>query len=180
MQNPNAGKIVMFTNITNKDFTHAFGGQPFFVKAGETVPFPYELGYHLAKHLSRRIFLDEDTSPTTYDPNHPETKSGVGAPLWNDDTEKAMINKILGKTFENEVSAPKSEIELLKEQVAALNEKFGGTKEEELPPVVTPEVASSGTYKDKAEVIAELTLKGIKFDARQSKDKLIALLESQE
>lgn len=178
MNNPNAGKVVMFTNITDKDFTHAFGGQPFFVKAGSTIPFPYDLGKHLAKHLARRIFLDNDKSPTTYDPHHPDTKNGVGAPLWNEETEQAMVNKILGQTFQEELPDKKSELQILQEQVAALNAKFGGTKEEELPPVVAPEVAASGGYKDKAEVIAELTTRGVQFNPRLSKDKLIALLES--
>jgi len=173
----NIGKVVMFTNITDTDFSHPFGGQPFFVKAGETVAFPYDLGKHLARHLARRIFLDADKSPRTYDANHPDTRSGVGAPLWNEDTESAMVEKILGKTYEQEVPDKKSEIEILQEQVKALNEQFNKGKQQDEAELIIPDsVANSGTYKDKAEVIAELTLKGIKFDARQSKAKLEELL----
>lgn len=178
MNNPNAGKVVMFTNISDKDFTHAFGGQPFFVKAGETVPFPYDLGMHLATHLSRRMFLDGDTSPKNYDPSRPDPTQGIGRPLWNETTEREMIDKILGTQYQEELAAPKSEMQILQEQVAALNAKFGGTKDEVLPPVITPEVEASGSYKDKAQVIAELTKKGVAFNPRLGKDKLIELLES--
>lgn len=174
MQNPNAGKVVMFTNITDKDFTHAFGGQPFFVKAGDTVPFPYDLGLHLATHLARRIFLDDDKSPHTYDPNHPDTKNGTGRPLWNEESERAMVEKILGKTFQEEVAAPPSEIELLRQKVDELSRQFSANAEDKNSVAAA---TVDGEYKDKAEVIAELTMRGIKFDARSTKDKLIALLE---
>lgn len=180
VNNPNAGKVVMFTNISDKDFTHAFGGQPFFVKAGDTIAFPYDLGMHLATHLSRRIFLDGDKSATTFDPTRPDKTSGVGAPLWNDTMEREMINKILGTQYQEELVAPKSEMQILQEQVAALNEKFGGSKDEVLPPVIPTEVEKTGTYQDKAEVIEALTKKGVTFNARLSKDKLIELLHSEE
>jgi hypothetical protein len=185
--NPNAGRVVKFTNITAKDFSHAFGGQPFFVKAGETVMFPYDLAKHLAKHLARRIFLDADTSPTQYDPQ--DKTGGAGRALWDDAKEQDMMGKILGDSFTEETMAPKSELEALKEKVDALNKRFNeqGTPAEAVVAApsqdasvapqsdVKADVAALG-YKDKAEVIAELQKRNIQFDARQTKAKLEALL----
>lgn len=188
--NPNLGKVVSFTNITDKDFTHAYGGQPFSVKAGETVPLPYDLGKHLAKHLARRIFLEGDKSASVYDPN--DKTGGVGKPLWNEDMERQMIAKILGQVIQESQPEPKSETELLKEQVADLQKRFGemfkaptpvASQPQGVSPVSEQPVASSElpseitTYMDKADVIAQLKEKGITFDARQSKAKLEALLK---
>lgn len=195
MENSNLGKVVKFTNITDKDFTHAFGGVPFFVKAGETVMLPWDLADHLATHLSRRIFLDADTSPTQYLEGADKT-GGMGKPLWNDETEKAMKLKILGEVFESATPAPKSEIEQLREKVEALAKQFGLASPVQNPanaPVVASNEAANInaqdlipesqkpelSYKDKAEIIAQLKAKGIPFDARQGKGKLETLLATQ-
>lgn len=183
--NPNAGRVVRFTNITDKDFSHAFGGQPFFVKAGETVMFPYDLAKHLAKHLARRIFLDADTSPTQYDPN--DKTGGTGKALWDEAKEQEMMGKILGESFTEELLAPKSELEQLKEKVEALNARFnqppvveavaGTTPSQDTSEITQSDVKANGTgYRDKADVIAELQKRNIQFDARQTKAKLEALL----
>lgn len=190
---PHLGKIMRFTNITDKDFTHAFGGQPFFVKAGESVMLPYHLAKHLAKHLSRRIYLDKDTSLSAYDPN--DKTAGVGKPLWDDDQEQAMMVKILGETLQEGLPEEKTEMQLLKEKVDELQKRFGNLpdiKPDVLPadagtvpnqdvgntvaPDVKAMVASTNGYRDKAEVIAELVKRQIPYDARQSKAKLEALL----
>ena len=198
MQNPNIGKVVQFTNITDKDFTHAFGGQPFFVKAGETVMLPYDLADHLATHLSRRIYLDGDNSPTEYTEGKDRT-GGMGRPLWSDEQERAMKVRILGQTFENSVAAPKSEIEELREKLDALASQFGtqapwqqrpseiteAAKEaavieaeaEKDAPIGAQNTKSVLGFKDKADIIAELTSRGVPFNARLGKDKLQALLD---
>lgn len=124
MNNPNIGKVVQFTNITDKDFTHAFGGQPFFVKARDTVMLPYDLADHLATHLSRRIYLDGDSSPTEYAEGKDRT-GGMGRPLWTEEMEKTMKAKIMGQVFEQTTPAPKSEIEELRAKLDALASQFG-------------------------------------------------------
>jgi hypothetical protein len=178
MNNPNLGKIVKFTNITSKDFTHAFGGQPFFVKAGDTVMLPYDLGHHLAKHLARRIFLDGDTSSSIYDPT--DKTGGSGKVLWDDDKEAQMVAKILGETIQQEVPVAKTDVELLNEKVAELNRQFSevlGKKAEQASEPSSADVAPNpGGYKDKAEVIAELKALGVAVDARQTKAALEAKL----
>ena len=158
------GKVVSFTNKSSKDFEHAYGGQPYFVKAGETKLYPYELAEHLAKHLARRMLLEKDTSATTFDPNDP-TK-GTGQALWNEETEKNLIDKLLGDPMTQTVEPPKSENEVILEKVTQLNTNLGET---------VPTVG----YQDKKEVIDELNKRGIKFDARLTKVKLEDLLKGE-
>jgi hypothetical protein len=164
----NSNKVVKFTNVTDSDFTHAYGGQPFFVKAGETVMLPYDLADHLATHLARRIFIEKDASPAGFDPK--DSTSGMGRPLWDDRAETDMKAKILGEVFEEAAPVKKSELDLLKEQVAALNQRFADG----------PVSENGSTYKDKAEVIAALQEKGIAFDARAKKADLEQLLSEPE
>lgn len=170
MDQSNLGKVVKFTNITDKDFSHAFGGQPFFIKAGETVMFPYPLGHHLAKHLARRIFIDGDTSATSYDPKDPS--QGAGIPLWNADKEQAMINKILGDVYEDSKPVQKTENEILREKVDQLQAQFAELLGEKA-------TSDGSVYKDKQDVVEELTALGITFDARKGKAELEKLLKEQ-
>lgn len=163
---PNEGKVVMFTNITSQDFSHPWNGHPYFVKAGETVPFPYYLGEHLATHLARKILLATDKGATVYDPKDPTMANGNGTVLWNQQTEDDLKNKILGETFTQEIKRAKTENELLAEQVAELRKLV----EERKDKVVAP--ASIEGYRDKAQVIAEMKALGLPVDARQSKAKL--------
>jgi len=114
-RNPNEGRVIAFTNITDEDFTHPYGGQPFFVKARETVMFPWSLANHLATHLARKVLLKTDKSSKQYDPK--DETGGVGKPIWDDQAENELKSKILGASYQQEVATPKSEIELLKEQV---------------------------------------------------------------
>jgi hypothetical protein len=160
----NSNKVVKFTNISTKDFTHSYGGQPFFVKAGETVMLPYDLADHLATHLARRIFIDRDSSPSTYDPK--DATSGHGRPLWDDSAEAEMKAKILGEIFEEASPVKKTEMQMLQDKVNELAQRFTDA----------PVTADPATYKDKAEVIKALEAKGIKFDPRAKKADLEQLL----
>lgn len=179
MSNPNEGKVVSFTNVTAQDFTHNFGGVPYFVPAGETVMFPYHLARHLAKHLSRKILLGEDKGAQAYDPKDETMKNGNGTVLWNETTEKKMMDKILGESFSHEVARPKTEVELMREQIAELN-KFKEQfieKNNLKPSAPVPELPSSEGFKDKGEIISELKKLGIPVDARKSKATLEAQLK---
>ena len=165
MVNENEGKVVSLTNISSQDFTHQFGGIPYFVPKGETLMFPYDLAHHLAKHLSRRILIEGDKGAEVYDPKDSSMANGNGSILWNESTENDMIARILGETFINEVPAEKSEMEKLKAQVEELNKKFSTGKD------ALPEAKTEG-YQDKGEIIESLKKLGIAVDARKSKAKL--------
>lgn len=118
----NIGRVVEMTNLDSEDFTHAYGGAPFTVKAGETITFPYDVGVHLARHLARKLLIRGDKGSTVWNANDPTNNGGNGTPIWNQQTEETMIKKILGQSYEVEAEKEKTEIEQLKEQIARLNE----------------------------------------------------------
>src|SRR3990167_1275809 len=51
--------VITLTNPTSEDFTVAFNGQPFTIKAHETTSFSKYVGFHIAKHLSTKMIEDE-------------------------------------------------------------------------------------------------------------------------
>lgn len=177
----NLGKVVKFTNITNEDFSHAFGGTPFFVKAGETMLLPFELAEHLAKHLARKILLNNDKSLKVYNPN--DLTGGTGQPIWTQEEEIKKMGEIMGEVMERPLETEKTETEKLQEQIAKLNEfvvEKLGPQEASLEASLEASVTTSSSevgYKDKADVIAELTKRGISFDARLNKSNLEKLLK---
>lgn len=173
MSNPNEGKVISFTNITDKDFSHPFAGVPYQIPAGQTVMFPYHLGRHLAKHLARKILLSGDKGATQYDPKDPTMANGNGTVLWNEDSENKMIEKILGDSFTHEVSKPKTELELMREQVAELN-KF---KSEFLEKNSLATAPSPEGFLEKGQIIEQLKKLGLQPDARKSKASLEAQLK---
>lgn len=171
MSNPTEGMVVNFTNISDSDFTHAWGGVPYFVPAKATLPFPYHLGHHLATHLARKMLLANDKGATMYDPRDTSAANGNGTILWNEETEKAMVLKMLGETFTHEVPKPKTELELLREQVEKLHQQFGQGKDAIAP--INPD-----GFKDKGQIIDEMKKLGLPVDARKSKETLETQLEA--
>jgi len=129
-QSPNVGKVVVMTNITDKDFTHAYGGVPFTVKAGESMNFPYDVGVHLARHLARRILIQGDKGATKWDGKDVTNNNGNGSPIWNEQNEETTMQHILGETYTVEVKAKESEATQLRRQVEELNRKFEDFRKE--------------------------------------------------
>lgn len=155
MHDPNIGRVVNVTNVTDRDFTHKFNGAPFTVRAGETLTFPWDVGEHLARHLARKILIAGDKGATAYDPKDPTAMNGHGSVLWNEDTEKAMMAKILGDSWTVAQKEKKSEIELLKEQIAEMNE---------WRKTVQPDAAKGAEPKGRKELIEELKKAGGNFE----------------
>lgn len=178
MSNPNAGKVVSFTNITNEDFSHPYDGTPYLIPAGQTVQFPYHLGRHLAKHLSRKILLSGDKGATQYDPKDTTAANGNGTVLWNEDSENKLIEKILGEVSTHEVAKPKTEMELMREQIAELNKmKDEFLSKNHLSEPKTEMRTDPEGFKDKGQLIEELKKLGLPVDARKSKASLEAQLK---
>ena len=51
--------VISLTNPTSEDFTVAYNGQPFTIKANETASFSKFVGFHIAKHLSTKMIEDD-------------------------------------------------------------------------------------------------------------------------
>lgn len=134
------GRIAPLTNITSESFTHNYHGQPFTIKAGETMVFPYDLSRHLAKHLARKILFSDAK---------PEQLRNDRA-LYTKESELELMAKIMGDETRKELPVQLSEKELLRARVEELN-------------AAKPEGAPERT---KAEVIEEMTKMGLSFDKR--------------
>lgn len=178
-------KIVRFTNISNFDFTGElgarFGGRDFFVAAGESLLCPLTVGDHLATHLARQILIQK--APIR-DVNQVDGK-GSDRPLWDDVKLAELKAKILVEVYEEDKKKPLTEAERMAQKVAELNsvvpaepkEDLGGNADPSSIVPVADSPSSEIVYKDKAQIISELKVKGITFDARASKDKLEELLK---
>lgn len=197
-RNPNEAKVVRFTNIFDFDYTHAYGGVPYQLRAGVTQLFPWAIGDHLATHLARQALIRK--APTR-DDNATDGRSGESTrsdrPLWDDTAISALKSKIIQDAYVEERTAPLSEAEQYKKKVDELNKQFPGlvpAESVESPTVssvpgsitagVTPTVPMPETqtnqpvqYLDKGEVIAALKAKGIAHDARLSRASLEKLLK---
>lgn len=178
--NPKQNSVARFTNLSSETFTHPFGGVPHSFEPGESRLLPYPLAEHLARHLFRFMRLHADDSPTKYaKSDQPWNESG--APLWSESDEESAIGRILSEVYEEEKAKPKTEMELLNEKIEALNAFVRGVKTEDDDITIVENVPTNPiepvVYKDKAEVIAELTKRQIAFDARKKKLDLEELLK---
>lgn len=160
-----ANKIVRVTNISNFDFTAEmgamYGGVPYFVPAGKSLLMPMPVGKHIATHLARQIMLRK--APTRDD--REIDGKGSDRKLWDAAGVDELVAKIVTNVYEEQVAAPQSEAQILAAKVEELNKTT--------PPETT---VSATTYKDKAEVIAELEKRSIPFNPRTTKANLEKLL----
>jgi hypothetical protein len=179
--NQNDYKVVTFQNGTDFEFSPEMGamydGRPIFgisggaIQPGESIQLPYHVGNLLAKNLAKAVLnkraplKDPDGIPT-------------GVPLWNDDSLEAIRASFVTDLYTEAKAAPLSQTDILMAKVEELRKMVEGKKEEVADVAVEPttEAPQVLTYQDKAEVIAEITKRGIKFDARSSKATLETLL----
>lgn len=175
ISNPNDHKVVSFHNNTDFGFTPEMGcmyggrainglkGSPG-IDAGETVVLPYHVANQLALNLAKIAITK--SAPNT------ETIGAPVVPLWDDVRLNKLKQSYLEDLYTEEKPVAMSETDKLLAKVEELN-KF--VRENIPDKQETPTISNNG-YQDKAEVIAELTKRDIKFDARQSKDTLEKLL----
>lgn len=142
------GRIVRFTNFTTEDFTHNYHGQPFTVKAGESLLFPYDLGRLLARHLARKIFISGAA----------KEKLVTDRAVFSAQDEASLIAKIMSDESHRPVAPTLSPAEILRQRVTELNEN-------------APEGAKVDG-RTKADVIAEMEKLNLPIDKRMSMEKL--------
>ena len=182
--NENDLKIVRVTNISDFDFTGVlgarYGGRDFVIQAGKSLLTPLTVGDHLATHLARQILLRKapirDASQTD--------GKGSDRPLWNEENLEELKKKILTQVYEEERPKVVSKEEMLAQKVEELNRAAapdedadgGNVDASNIAIDPTDSTSSEIVYKDKAQVIAELTKREIKFNARDTKANLEKLL----
>lgn len=190
VSNPNDYKVVSFHNSTDTRFTPDMGcmydGRPINgvsglpgIDAGETIILPYHVGHQLAINLAKISILK--SSPTVDQAGIP-----TGVPLWDTTRLEAIKNSYIKDLYTEEKPYMMSETDKLMAKVEEYKsmvdklipktENKENTVENTVKIEETTEKVAPQSYQDKAEVIAELTKRGIKFDARQNKANLEKLL----
>lgn len=193
--NPNDFKVVELTNSTDFTFTPEMGcmydGKPIFgitgapgINAGESMKLPYHVGHRLAVNLAKVVMTRR--APTVDPAGIP-----TGVPLWSADGLEKLKTSFLTDLYTEAKPIAQTETQRLLAKVEELNKWKEGIEAERtakpneqkvesgvlIKPSV-PEVSPSQStgYADKADVIAELNKRGIKFDARQNKSNLEKLI----
>lgn len=185
MENASDFKVVRIKNIADFDFTGElgarYGGRDFFIPAGKSLLMPLTVGDHLATHLARAILLKRAPGRTDAEMNG----KGSVLPLWNEQAEAELKKQIIEEVYEEERKPELSEADRMHQKVQDLNKVEKEIENDGAPEggnvsaaniEISEEQSAPIVYQDKAEVIAALEKKGIKFDARASKDNLEALL----
>lgn len=164
--NTNEYRVVTFKNITDKDFTPALGAmfnsKHFFIKAGETMNLPYDVGYRLAVNLAKAIIVGAAPAPKYGEGNDTQTSS-----LIKDGDIESYVNKILISDYQEEKTYQMTAEDKLNARIDELNKK--------LESAVDTKISTEG-YSDKKEVIEALKAKGVTYNPRKSKEELEALL----
>jgi len=161
-------KICTIKNITDFDFTPElgamFGGRSFFVKSGETLTAPEPAAYRLAVNLAKAILVKKTPVPEL---GKGDDRSSMG--VWGEDDVEKLVAQIMVSTYEEEKPRVLTETDRMAAKIEELN-KWKESIEKNV------DTASPKVVSDKAEVIAELEKRGIKFDRRQTKANLEKLL----
>lgn len=148
--------VMKFTNISSKDFSHPYHGQPISVRAGESLLLPAEVADHIATHLARRILLDKAEAG----------RLAKDEPLWSDTVVEKLKAQILAEAYVKEPVGVPSEQQRVAKEIEELNAAEPGA--------ITPaEAAAPDTYKDKQAVLDEYAALTFPMDPRKSKAVLI-------
>lgn len=192
VSNPNDHRVVTFTNKEQFGFTPEMGcmydSRPIFgitgapgINAGESIVLPYHVGNLLARNLAK-------VAMTRQAPSVDPAGIPTGVPLWDEPKLNRLQASYLTDLYMEQTPVQMSETDRLMakvEEYKAMVDKLIPKQEESKPEAPQEPVVSDTTtvttqtpavYTDKAEVIAELTKRGIKFDARQNKANLEKLL----
>lgn len=179
-----SARIVRFTNPFDFEYTHAWGGVPYTLPVGKPLLLPFPLADHLATHLARQAIIRQ--SPMR-DASETDGK-GTDRPLWSDERIAEIKKTIMVEEYREEQAPVQTEAEILAKKIEDLNKRFDDMEalktESDGNSPIDPALVAGNTvigdatsYKDKAEVIAELNKRSIAYDARASKAKLEELLK---
>lgn len=156
--------ICTIKNIADFDFTAALGamynGRAYLLKAGETLQAPEPAAYRLAVNLAKAMLIKKCPPPEIA---KGDDRQVLGS--FTDDDVMKIVPMIIINTTREEEKPVLDEAARIAARIDELNKRISEM-----------ENAPTASVGGKAEVIAELEKKGIKFDRRQSKAALEKLL----
>jgi len=176
--NPKDYQVVSFHNSETFRFTPEMGcmyngraindltGEPG-IGPGETMQLPYHIGHQLAQNLAKAVLLRGAPKDAK------DTPQGVS--IWSETGLETLKNSYFKELYAEQRPKAQSQADLLIAKIEELN-KLEARLNEKLNGDSGKEEVKTSSYKDKSEVIAELTKREIKFDARKSKAELEKLL----
>lgn len=151
--------VVYILNISDEPFQHSYGGVPYSLNPGEKMPFPYPVGMLLAKHLAMKLARAEAKKKGKLE--GADDRKAVS--LYGGAALEPFMSQIIVSTVEQPMQPVKSEAETLRQKTEEMQQTF----REKTPP--NPEIT-------KNDVIKDLKARGIKFNPRDSKEDLLAIL----
>ena len=187
--NPNDFKVVSFHNSETFNFLPEYGcmyngtaingnlGGPG-IKSGETMIMPYHIAHQLALNLAKYAMNSTASSVPMKD----EQGNIMVKAIWNDVELERMKLSYLKELYSEDRPARATESEILLAKMEEFrkltDERFAalGLAEKPVQETDDSEKETEVTFKDKAEILAELDKRGIKHDKRSSKETLEALL----
>lgn len=184
MPSANDYKVVKFKNSTDFDFTHDMGcmynSVPISgvqgvlgIKSGEEMTLPYHVGNRLSVNLAKAVMVRSDDGKPLKDANgNPMADKAIWSEPQLDATAKSFITELYKET------APLALTET--DKLLAKVEEFKSQMKKQGIDLDAPESAESVAavkgFKDKKDVLDELTRRGIVHDKRKSKAELEKLL----
>ena len=154
--------IVTIKNPTKNAFTHSYDGFSYTIEAGETLPFPYPVGMHLAKHLAMKMSRDDAQKGVAKGAD----KSNVN--MYSEQRMSKYLSQIIVDRKDQPLPAQKSEGELMREKTQEMQESQGKDANDPAAKVT------------KKSVMEELDKRKIRYNPRDSKEDLLAQLTQAE
>lgn len=148
--------VVIFHNISDEDFVHPWGGRNYRINAGEEVPLGFPVADTLAKHLAMRILRSKAKA---------DGKTGDKINLYPPAEINALIEQIMKETIAQPVEEEISETDKQHKKADVLKKTFADK-------IKTPKVVEI----DKKDIIKDLKSRKVKFNPRDTKEKLMELL----
>ena len=181
--NQNDYKVVRFQNNTDFDFTHDMGcmynSVPISgvkgvngIAAGEEMTLPFHVGNRLAINLAKMVMVkSDDGKPLKDAQGNPMADRAIWSETQLEDSAKSFLTELYSEAKPVAVSETEKLLAKVEEYKTLVEKVIDGKAE--APEVSTP---SATVFADKAEVIAELTKRGVTHDKRKSKAELEKLL----
>ncbi len=142
--------VITIKNISNEDFTHPYDRYPQTIKAGETLPFPYPVGMHLAKHLARKMAKQ---AFKLRDKGGKMDRKSVN--MFNSTSVEPYMEKIVLTRTDKPLPAVKSSGEILNERTQEMQKNF-------------PKEANKEVKVTKKQIIADLDKRKISYNPRDT------------